>query len=60
MKNKVKKVIKLQRWWRRMIEKHNLGEEKPNPEMTVNASPIKYNFDSFDEINSITPIKPYL
>lgn len=60
MKNKVQKVIKLQRWWRRMIEKHNLGEEKSNPEMVVNVSPIKYNFDSFGEINSITPIKPYL
>ena len=60
MKSKVQKVVKLQRWWRKMMARHNLGEEKSNPEMVVNVSPVKYNFDSFDEINSITPIKPYL
>jgi hypothetical protein len=50
MKNKVQKIVVLQRWWRRMIEKHNLHEEKSNPEMMQfnTTSPVKYNFESFD------------
>lgn len=45
-----------------MIIKHNLLEQKSNSEVTVihHVSPIKNSFDSSEDFNAITPIKPYL
>lgn len=48
MKNRLKKVVKLQRWWRKMMQRHRFGEEKSNPEIMENVSPVKYNFDCLD------------
>ena len=44
-----------------MMRKHRLYEEKSNPEMIpmFSISPIKFSYES-DEINQVTPIKPYL